>query len=84
MTYLQGSVRFLQLTPAENTEIKNLSSAKADLVISLSPSIRIPTYVRKCSPSTIAEPKWLSGCAERNPLLGFPTNHLTIIAPAVP
>jgi hypothetical protein len=55
----------LQLTPAENTEIKDSSSATADLVISLSPSIRIRTYVRRFSPITIAEPKWLSGCAEK-------------------
>jgi hypothetical protein len=33
MEYLQGSVGFLQLTPAENTEIKNSSSATADLVL---------------------------------------------------
>ena len=31
MKYLQGSVGFLQLSPAENTEIKNSSSATADL-----------------------------------------------------
>lgn len=75
MKYLRGSVSFLQLAPAENTEIKNSSSATADVVYYLSPSIRIPTYVRKFNPTTIAEPKWLSGCAERNPLLDLLTKY---------
>jgi hypothetical protein len=61
VTYLQDSVSFLQLTLAGITEIKDSGSATSDLVISLSPSIRIPTYVRKFSPTTIAEPSGFDG-----------------------
>ena len=81
--YLQ-CVNIWRLTPGKNTEINNSGSAIADLVISLSPSNRIQTYVRKFNPAIYAKCKWLNGCAERNPLLGLRTNYVIILASAVP
>jgi hypothetical protein len=54
--YLQG-INFLQLTLAEKTEIKNLDRATPDLVISVSSSSRIQTFVRKFN----AKHMWLRG-----------------------
>ena len=54
--YLQG-INFLQLTLAEKTEIKNLDRATPDLVISVSSSSRIQTFVRKFNTKHM----WLSG-----------------------
>jgi hypothetical protein len=49
---------------AVKNEIKNVSSATLDLVISLSPSTRKQAYMRKSNPSINAKHKWVSGCAK--------------------
>jgi hypothetical protein len=60
---LQGII-FSQITLAVKNEIKNLSSATTDLVISLSPSTRKQAHLKKKSnPAINAKHKWLSGCA---------------------
>jgi len=63
--YLQG-IRFLQLTVAEKTEIRNLGRAAPDLVLSQAPSSRIQTLVGKFNPAMCTKHRWLSDCAERN------------------
>jgi len=60
---LQG-INFSQITLAVKNEIKNLSSATPDLVISLSPSTRKQAHVRKSNPAINAKHKWVSGCAK--------------------
>jgi hypothetical protein len=56
--YLQG-VNVSQLTLAEKTEVKNLSRATPNLVISQSSPSRIWIYVRKINPAVSAKHKWL-------------------------
>jgi hypothetical protein len=39
-------------------------------------------YVRKFNPALYPKHKLVSGCAERNALLGLLVNHIRLIAPA--
>jgi hypothetical protein len=80
--YLHG-INFSQLTLAEKTGIKNLGHATSDLVICQSSSSRTQTDVRKFNPAIFAKHKWLSGCAERNAVLGLLINHFIICSPIV-
>jgi hypothetical protein len=77
--------RFLQLTPAETTNVENLCRATTDAVISESLSIRIQTTsnVRKFSPAIQAKHKRLIGSAERNAILGLLSNGKKILAPSL-
>jgi hypothetical protein len=76
--YLQG-INCSQLTVAGNTEIKNLGRTTTDLVAPQSSSSRIQTCVRIFNRAIYAKHKWLSGCTERNALLGLLINHTIII-----
>jgi len=60
---LQG-INFSQITLAVKNEIKNLSSATPDLVISVSPSTRKQAHVSKSNPAINSDHKWVSGCAK--------------------
>jgi hypothetical protein len=80
---LQG-INCSQLTLSKKTDTRNLGRATPDLVISQSSSSRIQTYVRKFNCAIYTKGKWLSGCAERNDLLGLLINLTIILAPAQP
>jgi len=49
---------------AVKNEIKYVSSATLDLVISLSPSTRKQAHMRKSNPAINAKHKWVSVCAK--------------------
>jgi hypothetical protein len=72
-----------QLTIAQKRDINNLGRATTDLDISQSSLSRVQAYVRKFNPAVYAKRKCLSGCAERNALLGILFNHTTL-TPALP
>jgi hypothetical protein len=70
--YLQG-ISFLQLTPAEKTEIKSSGHATSSLVLDYQANTNLCEKIYYYY--IYAKHKWFSGCADRTALLGLLINH---------